>query len=80
MTVHHVLGGAVVLDYALDVIVQTLIVFKMLGTINVFLHVARVLPLLTDPVLLLAKVLNVRLDFLAVQNFLQVEEGLVLKG
>jgi hypothetical protein len=64
------LGGTVVLDDALYVIVQTLIVFEMLGTIDVFLHVTRVLPFLTHPVLLLAEVLNVRLDFLAVQDFL----------
>lgn len=52
----------------------------MLCAIDVLLHIVCILPLLPNPVLFLAEFLNVHLHLLGVENFLQVEESLVLEG
>lgn len=57
-----------------------LIIFKMLGAIDIFLHRLFVLPFIPKTGFLLAEFTDVGFYFFTVKNLLQIKQGFVLEG
>ena len=80
LTIHDILSGTIEFNNSFSILVQMLIIFKMLGAIDIFLHRLFVLPFTSKTGFLLAKFTDVGFYFFTVKNLLQIKQSFVLEG